>query len=191
MGNFFIENPELIIFTVVFVGMFIYGMSKNLVYTTRVSDLAKKLALLAPEYLDEFADVHVSTTYSKKDPDYGYLSLIADGFTKGYDFILIEQPKAGSQIPLHKHKRSNELFYVIDGKIKVFVCDKNTATAACMEGCNNATELTAGDWLFVKAKKEHCIEVVEPAKYIIIAKPQLFSRIGKLYEVLFKKKTKE
>jgi len=191
MPNFFIENPESIIFTVVFLAMFIYGINKNIVYSTKVSELAKKLNLLAPDSLDEYADVHTNLDFASADPNYGILSLVADKYHKGYDFIIIDQPKAGSQVPLHRHKRSNELFYVLKGKIRIYICDKKATVADCLEGCEKATELSVGDWLFVEAKREHCIEVIKPTKYIVIAKPQLFSRIGKLYEFLFKKENKQ
>lgn len=181
-------HPEYVIFTVVFSVMFIYGIRKNLVYSMKVSSLFSKLALIPSELTNGYADVHVSTITDQKKVNYGRMSIIADEHTKGYDLILIEQPEVGSVVPMHKHKKANELFYMLEGAIRVYACDKGIKVKNCFEGCKKATELKNDDWLFVKANRDHCVEVLEPAKYLIIAKPPLFSRIGKLYEFLFKKK---
>lgn len=188
MLEIFITNPAWIIFSLVFMVMFVYGMKRNLAYSTKVSDLAERLTLIAPEVFADYADIHCSLSPNDLAVDFGKFTVIAGEFTKGYDLILIEQPKAGSTIPIHKHKLANELVYVLEGSLNIFACENKDKSHDCTKDCKNVRLLKKGDWSFIKAKVDHCVEVVSPTKYLVIAKPPLFSRIGKLYEFFLKKK---
>jgi len=178
-------DPYMLIFTILFSFLFGYAILRNRVYTTKVNELSRKMSLLLPKNLIEFTDTKFSEDTIILDDKYGTLSLIADKYNKGYDFIIIDQPKVGAIIPVHKHNRTKELFYMLEGELTI--CLDETYHPDCVEHCLGLITLKPHDWYFIQAKKAHCIKIVKPAKYIIIAKPPLFSRIGKLYEKLFKK----
>ena len=184
MFNIFIDKPELLFFSTVFVGMFIYGFFKNYVYCTRVTELSNRLIVLTPSIKGNFIDIHSSKKQSNSNNKYGTLSLIADEFSKGYDFIVVEEQVKEIKTPVHKHKRTNELIYMLSGKIKVSRLNKE-------DDYEIEDILSPGNWIFIESGTEHYIKIIEPAKYIIVAKPPLFSRIGKFYEFLFKKTNKQ
>jgi mannose-6-phosphate isomerase-like protein (cupin superfamily) len=182
----FALSSELILFSGLFSTFFLYALIRNRVYTEKVNALSKKMTLLLPlDLAAEFADVRFSDDVIIADDKYGTLSLIADKYDKGYDFIIVEQPEIGSVVPKHDHLRSKELFYVLEGEINI--CLDSTMKHDSDGKCKDSVNLKPHDWFFIKAKQEHSIQVMQPAKYIVIAKPPLFSRIGNFYEKHFKK----
>lgn len=191
MVNFLYQHPDSVAFFTIFTSMFVYGFSRNRIYTSRVNSLKDRLLLIMPKGLDAYADVqfNLNKVVSTKK-ECGNLELLNKNIKKGYDFIRVTQD-IGSHVPLHKHKRTNELFYVLEGKIDIYNCGRNTSAEECINSCINKVTLSEGESLFIKSGNEHCVMIIEPAKYLIIAKPPLFSRIGKLYEFLFKKEEED
>jgi mannose-6-phosphate isomerase-like protein (cupin superfamily) len=102
--------------------------------------------------------------------------LLGENLRKGYDFFVCEfEGEADELIPWHRHRRSAEFFYILEGKLIISIDD-------------TINEVHAGEFLLVPATKMHSIHLSVPCKFITIAKPSLFSRMGKIYDKLRKKK---
>jgi quercetin 2,3-dioxygenase len=57
------------------------------------------------------------------------------------------QAPAGQLIPAHNHHGTHEVFYVVDGSVRVFVADR--------DGTKKARRLGAGDFGYVSAGLVH------------------------------------
>lgn len=178
---------SLSIFGSLFCLMFVYAIKRDLRYAVRVEGITEKLNLLIPTVFEKTIDIQFGSTSKESMGTPGVLTILAKEFKKGYDLVQVTQSEPGSQVPVHKHFRTNELFYVTEGKIQIFICDPNKEHKECEDSCDHLHTMSAGDWCFVKKRQKHCVTVLEPAKYLIIAKPPLFSRIGKIYESFCKK----
>lgn len=186
MVNFLLQHPDSMVFASVFTAMFGYALRKNRIYSTKVQYLTRRIQLIIANANLGSMDIMFTTDQEVAHGKTNTLTLIEDDHNKGYDFIHMRQD-AGVVMPPHKHRRTNELFYIISGKIEFSVCNKGTPPEDCIALAVNTSILEAGDHFFVKSGFEHSFIVIEPAEYLVIAKPPLFSRIGKIYELLFKK----
>lgn len=99
---------------------------------------------------------------------------------KGYDFWHITQTKSDGLDMKHVHKKSNELFFVLKGRLKITLYDKH--------GKDKIIDVPNGGCLYVKRKIYHSVAALEDSVYFIIAKPPLLTRIGKFYERLSPKR---
>jgi mannose-6-phosphate isomerase-like protein (cupin superfamily) len=187
MVNFLFQHPDSVAFFTIFSSMFVYGLNRNRVYASKVTSLTEKMLLIPPEGVEGLVDIQFGVNTRKlKDTECGNLELLNSEVKKGYDFIRVTHG-SNTHVPLHKHKRTNELFYVLEGKMDIYNCGKHATIEECLKTCTSKKTLSKGESLFIKSGNDHCIVIDEPTKYLIIAKPPLFSRIGKMYELLFKK----
>lgn len=105
------------------------------------------------------------------------LLLIGSEYKKGYDFVSITLPK-GYETPIHHHTRSNEFFYVLEGKTKIIAFGGHPEEEEKI--------LSAGECFYVEHKRVHLVEALEETRLIVIAKPPLFKKLplwtGKVFK---------
>jgi len=185
MINSIAEHAHYLIFGSLFTLMYFVAIRKNMKYSLELSFLSNRVNLLVPQTEKESVDIKFDININEIVEDTGTLVMIGDKFRKGYDFMLATQPNVGYLIDAHKHFASNEMFYVIEGSLQI------TSPCECRSLDKNTEKvsiLNAGDYFYVKRRVRHKIKVLKPVKFIVIAKPPLFTRVGRFYDKLFKKK---
>jgi len=167
-----------------------YGMFKSRKYSLKIEDLSDRINLILPEDLKGTVDIHFDGDESTSVLPLGTtgsLSILGKEYDKGYDLLLVSHDKSDSVFPMHSHKRANTLFYILEGEVEFHSCGLRYLREECSDTCPYIKRLKKGDLVYVEKNKYHKIKAITPTKYIVIAKPSIFSRIGNKYESLFKK----
>jgi len=115
---------------------------------------------------------------------------IADNFKKGYDFLHVKFKKDYGGVPEHHHRNSDELMYVLSGSliIKTEYTDKKLFASLISDKCSSeVTHIGPGGFHYIPKRCKHTLTITEDTEIIIVARPPIFTRIGRLYEKLFKK----
>ena len=84
--------------------------------------------------------------------------LLSEAETQGQFGIITSDSPAGDIIPTHSHNDTHETFYVLEGKVRVFVQDR--------EGQKTSKLLEAGDFGYVPAGLAHAYRVEEAARML-------------------------
>jgi quercetin 2,3-dioxygenase len=71
------------------------------------------------------------------------------------------QAPAGQLIPAHNHHGTHEVFYVVDGKVRVFVAGR--------DGTKTSRRLAAGDFGYIPAGLVHAYQVEEASQVLGVA----------------------
>ena len=116
------------------------------------------------------------------------IEFIAKEFDKGYDFIYCKWKK-GYKFPPHNHHNSTELFYVVNGKIKLNFCNLSPDNCkVCAGNCSLKRnyyentemhddifeyEVKKGDFIFVDSGKVHTVEALNKSEFIIVSRPSM------------------
>jgi quercetin 2,3-dioxygenase len=87
--------------------------------------------------------------------------LLSGDETGGQFGVFTMQAPRGQLIPAHNHHGTHEVFYVVDGSVRVYV--------AGQDGTKRARLLTAGDFGFVPAGLVHAYQVEEPSQVLGVA----------------------
>ena len=87
--------------------------------------------------------------------------LLSGDETGGQFGVFTMQAPAGQLIPAHNHHGTHEVFYVVDGSVRVFVADQ--------DGTKRSRRLGAGDFGFVPAGLVHAYQVEEAAQVLGVA----------------------
>ena len=87
--------------------------------------------------------------------------LLSGDETGGQFGVFTMQASAGQLIPAHNHHGTHEVFYVVDGSVRVYV--------AGPDGTKRARRLGAGDFGFVPAGLVHAYQVEEPTRILGVA----------------------
>lgn len=103
---------------------------------------------------------------------------------KGYDIIEATALRGYSSLP-HKHNKSTEFFYVIDGKLEVLICPKTSNDCLnCGEDCifKKSSEmhtkvLTRGKTLTINPGQYHIITAPKKTKFLVFAIPSIFEKM--------------
>jgi len=181
MSPLIIENIDTLIFVLFLIITFIIIYYKNKHYTFSISEIERKMKITLLEKGKDLlsADVYFTEVGENSHPVNPGLLITSIGsfLPKGYDFLL--NKFIGDEIhriPTHKHKRSSELFYVLKGKIKLYIYNGNSNNVI------KERELGPNEWAFISPGNEHYLDIFGPSEFIIIAKPPLFSRMAKVYD---------
>jgi quercetin 2,3-dioxygenase len=84
--------------------------------------------------------------------------LLSGDETDGQFGIIATDSPTGDIIPAHLHNATNETFYVVEGKVRVFVEDR--------EGTKTSQLLEPGDFAYVPAGRPHAYRVEEAARIL-------------------------
>ncbi|GHF53542.1 quercetin 2,3-dioxygenase [Amycolatopsis bartoniae] len=87
--------------------------------------------------------------------------LLSGDETEGQFGVFTSKAPKGQLIPAHSHADTHETFYVIEGKVRVYVEDR--------EGRKTSRLLTPGDFGFVPAGLAHAYQVEESARLLGVA----------------------
>jgi quercetin 2,3-dioxygenase len=87
--------------------------------------------------------------------------LLSGDETGGQFGVFTMQAPAGQLIPAHNHHGTHEVFYVVDGSVRVYV--------AGPDGTKRARRLGPGDFGFVPAGLVHAYQVEEPTQILGVA----------------------
>jgi mannose-6-phosphate isomerase-like protein (cupin superfamily) len=187
-----IDNyTSLIIFVVILVSIFGWHFVRS-----RKQDAAIEtfIHLYNFRLKDVYKKYGVDVKYNKEietPTTPGDMRLIGREVSKGYDFIHFVLKKDAKFVPPHTHKRVNEFFYLLSGKIILHTLkSKKPCSVFIPEDCDSSKTLNSGDWFYVEHGKQHCIEILQNSEGILVAQPPLFSRIGNFYEKIFKRNHK-
>lgn len=82
--------------------------------------------------------------------------LLSGDETEGQFGVITADCPSGDVIPAHLHNATHETFYVVEGKVRVFVEDR--------EGNRTSRLLEPGDFGFVPAGRPHAYKVEEAAR---------------------------
>ena len=83
--------------------------------------------------------------------------LSGDETNNQFGIITSESP-AGDIIPTHSHNETNETFYLLEGKVRLFFVDEG--------GVKTSTLLTPGDFGYVPAGTPHAYRIEEAARML-------------------------
>jgi quercetin 2,3-dioxygenase len=100
--------------------------------------------------------------------------LLSADETQGQFGVFVNEGPAGQPIPAHEHVHDHEIFYVLDGAVKVW-----TQTA---EGQRASRVLRPGDFGYVPARVVHAYQMVEPSKILGVSTggfERFFHMLGK------------
>lgn len=170
-------HPDLIVFVAIMVVLFF-------VIRKRSEDSNFKIATMEDVMNFRFrqanisgfaaADIHLEEPTVKLENKELETKAIGTSVKKGYDFFhCVFNGETQETIPWHRHKRSKEFFYIINGSLHVTI--------------NGEVHLlTEGEHLLVEPNTPHLVAFGDPCNFIVITKPPLFSRIGKFYDKLLK-----
>jgi quercetin 2,3-dioxygenase len=84
--------------------------------------------------------------------------LLSGDETEGQFGVMTADCPAGDVIPTHAHDATHEVFYVLEGGVRVFVQDR--------QGQRTARLLEAGDFGFVPAGLPHAYRVERPSRML-------------------------
>jgi quercetin 2,3-dioxygenase len=87
--------------------------------------------------------------------------LLSGDETEGQFGVFSCQAPRGELIPAHAHHRTHEVFYVIEGGVRVYVQDR--------DGTKRSRLLTAGGFGYVPAGLAHAYQVEEPTRMLGVA----------------------
>jgi quercetin 2,3-dioxygenase len=87
--------------------------------------------------------------------------LLSGDETEGQFGVFTSQAPRGELIPAHRHHRTHEVFYIIEGSVQVYLQDR--------DGTKKSRVLRTGDFGFVPAGLVHAYQVHEPAKILGVA----------------------
>ena len=87
--------------------------------------------------------------------------LLSGDETGGQFGMFPMQAPAGQLIPAHNHHGTHEVFYVVDGSVRVFVANQ--------DGTKRSRRLGPGDFGFVPAGLVHAYQVEEAAQVLGVA----------------------
>lgn len=112
---------------------------------------------------------------------------IAGKIKKGYDFLHLTYPAQYDRVPLHKHFKSNELIYLLSGKIEIDIYTENkTRFFKKQKVLTTKKVLNRGDWYFIRNDRLHSIKIIKDSEFIIVAKPPIFKKAGNFNDHLKK-----
>jgi len=118
------------------------------------------------------------------------LKAIASDLSKGYDFLHVKFKKDYGGVPEHYHRNSDELMYVLKGslQVKTDYRHRNIFARLISNKCESEVSYIAkGKWHYIPRQCKHTLTITEDTELIVVARPPLFTRIGRLYEKFFKK----
>jgi quercetin 2,3-dioxygenase len=84
--------------------------------------------------------------------------LLSADETQGQFAMITSESPAGDIIPTHSHNETHEVFYVLEGKVRLFFEDA--------EGAKQSQLLNPGDFGYVPAGFAHSYQVVEDARML-------------------------
>jgi quercetin 2,3-dioxygenase len=87
--------------------------------------------------------------------------LLSGDETEGQFGVFTSQAPRGQLIPAHTHHGTHEVFYIIEGSVRVYLQDR--------DGTKRSRLLAAGDFGFVPAGLVHAYQVHEPARILGVA----------------------
>jgi len=87
--------------------------------------------------------------------------LLSGDETEGQFGVFTSQAPRGQLIPAHTHQGTHEVFYIIEGSVRVYLQDR--------DGTKRSRLLAAGDFGFVPAGLVHAYQVHEPARILGVA----------------------
>ena len=82
--------------------------------------------------------------------------LLSGDETNGQFGVITSDSPAGDIIPTHAHDETNETFYILEGKVRLFFTDAG--------GTKTSKLLTPGDFAFVPAGTPHAYRVEQAAR---------------------------
>jgi quercetin 2,3-dioxygenase len=87
--------------------------------------------------------------------------LLSGDETEGQFGVFTSEAPKGQLIPAHTHHDTHETFYVVEGKVRVYVADR--------DGAKKSQLLEAGDFGFVPSGLAHAYQIEENARLMGVA----------------------
>ncbi len=173
--TFGLLSPNFYIFSFFGAAVLVILKHKTRKYKVSIRELSDKISLLERNGKKKgdfiFAVDSHKTTASK--------GTIRSLFSTNTLDIYIVKRKAGDKDPKHRHRKSNEVFVLLDGILSVDRVGKD-------KKIKNTTLVSPYETMHIKPGVDHVCSYGKDCTYLVIGYPPLIKREGKLHEKIRK-----